>query len=49
VFVAVARRLPSGSGFEIDVRPVEGDLTGESGARRMNIAIEQAVRRRTEL
>lgn len=45
VFVAVARRLPDGAGFEIDVRPVDGDLRGEAGARRMNAAIEEAVRR----
>jgi KDO2-lipid IV(A) lauroyltransferase len=44
VFVAIARRLPRGHGYEIDVRPVEGDLTGEAGARRMNAAIEAAVR-----
>jgi KDO2-lipid IV(A) lauroyltransferase len=44
VFVAVARRLPRGRGYEIDVRPVEGDLTGVAGARRMNAAIEEAVR-----
>lgn len=44
VFVAVARRLPRGRGYEIDVRPLEGDLTGEAGARRMNAAIEDAVR-----
>jgi KDO2-lipid IV(A) lauroyltransferase len=44
VFVAIARRLPRGRGYQIDVRPIEGDLTGEAGARRMNAAIEQAVR-----
>jgi KDO2-lipid IV(A) lauroyltransferase len=44
VFVAVARRLPRGRGYEIDVRPLEGDLAGEAGARRMNAAIEEAVR-----
>jgi KDO2-lipid IV(A) lauroyltransferase len=44
VFVATARRLPRGQGYEIEVRPIEGDLTGEAGARRMNAAIEQAVR-----
>lgn len=44
VFIAVAKRLPRGGGYEIDVRPVEGDLTGVAGARRMNAAIEDAVR-----
>ena len=45
VFVAMARRLPRGAGFEIDVRRVDGDLSGEAGARRINAAIEDAVRR----
>lgn len=44
VFVAVAKRLPHGRGFEIEVRPLEGDLTGEAGARRLNAAMEEAVR-----
>lgn len=44
VFVAIARRLPRGRGYEIDVRAIPGDLTGEAGARRMNAAIEEAVR-----
>jgi KDO2-lipid IV(A) lauroyltransferase len=45
VFVAIARRLPGSAGFEIDVRRIEGDLSGEAGARRINAAIEDAVRR----
>ena len=48
VFVAIARRLPNAAGFEIEVAPVEGDLTGAKGARRMNAAIEAAVRKYPE-
>jgi KDO2-lipid IV(A) lauroyltransferase len=44
VFIAVARRLPRAAGYEIDVRRVHGDLSGEAGARRLNAAIEDAVR-----
>jgi KDO2-lipid IV(A) lauroyltransferase len=45
VFVAIARRLPEAAGFEIEVTPLEGDLSGEQGARRMNAAIEAAIRK----
>ena len=48
VFIAIARRLPDSAGFEIEVAPVEGDLTGPQGARRMNAAIEAAVRKYPE-
>lgn len=44
VFVAVVRRLPKAAGYEIDVRRVPGELSGPDGARRMNAAIEDAVR-----
>ena len=44
VFIAIARRLPRAAGYEIDVRRVDGDLSGAAGARRMNAAIEDAVR-----
>jgi KDO2-lipid IV(A) lauroyltransferase len=45
VFVAVALRRPRGEGYDIEVQRVEGDLSGEAGARRINAAIESAVRR----
>jgi Kdo2-lipid IVA lauroyltransferase/acyltransferase len=48
VFVAIARRLSNAAGYEIEVTPVEGDLTGAQGARRMNEAIEAAVRKYPE-
>ena len=48
VFLAIARRLPDGAGYEIEVERVEGDLRGEAGARRINAAIEQAVRKAPE-
>jgi KDO2-lipid IV(A) lauroyltransferase len=48
VFIAVARRLPDAAGFEIEVAPVEGDLTGAQGARRMNQAIEAVIRKYPE-
>jgi KDO2-lipid IV(A) lauroyltransferase len=44
VFIATARRLALGAGFDIEVQPLEGDLSGAAGARRMNAAIEAAVR-----
>lgn len=45
VFVAIARRLPKAGGFEIEIEPLDGDLSGEQGARRMNAAIEAAIRK----
>jgi KDO2-lipid IV(A) lauroyltransferase len=45
VFLAAAKRLPNGKGYEIEVKRVEGDLSGEAGARRMNAAVEEAVRK----
>ncbi len=45
VFVAIAMRRPRAEGFDIEVRRVDGDLTGAEGVRRMNAAIEDAVRR----
>ena len=44
VFLATARRLPRAAGYQIEVRRLDGDLSGEDGARRMNAAIEYAVR-----
>jgi KDO2-lipid IV(A) lauroyltransferase len=43
-FLAFARRLPKGSGFEIVVRPLPGRREGETPVRRMNRAIEELVR-----
>jgi KDO2-lipid IV(A) lauroyltransferase len=43
VFVAAALRRPRGEGYDIHVQPVEGDLSGEEGTRRINAAIEKAV------
>lgn len=48
VFLAVARRLPRGAGYAIEVSRVEGGLAGEAGARRMNAAVEAAVRKYPE-
>lgn len=48
VFVASARRLPRGRGYEIEVEPVTGGLSGEHGIRRMNAAIEHLVRKHPE-
>ncbi len=48
VFMATVRRLPGAAGFEIEVVPVEGDLRGAEGARRLNAAIEAAVRKHPE-
>jgi KDO2-lipid IV(A) lauroyltransferase len=45
VFIAAALRRPRGEGYDIEVRRVEGDLAGAHGARRINAAIEDAVRR----
>ena len=45
VFVAAALRRPRGEGYDIEVQRVEGDLSGEAGARRINLVIEEAVRR----
>jgi KDO2-lipid IV(A) lauroyltransferase len=45
VFLAVARRLPHGAGYAIEIERVTGDLAGPEGARRMNRAIEAAVRK----
>jgi len=48
VFVAIARRLPRGAGYTIEVSRVEGSLSGPDGIRRMNAAIEAAVRKYPE-
>ena len=48
VFVAIARRLPRGAGYAIEVSRVDGSLSGSDGIRRMNAAIEAAVRKYPE-
>lgn len=48
VFLGVARRLPRGSGYEIEVSRLHGSLAGEAGARRMNAAVEAVVRKYPE-
>jgi KDO2-lipid IV(A) lauroyltransferase len=45
VFVASALRRQHAQGFDIEVEQVDGDLSGEEGVRRMNVAIERAVAR----
>jgi KDO2-lipid IV(A) lauroyltransferase len=43
--LAFARRLPEGRGYALDLDVLEDDLTGLVGARRLNAAIEDIVRR----
>ena len=43
-FLAFARRLPRGEGYEILLRPFPAQLENESPARRLNRAIEALVR-----
>ena len=43
-FLAYARRLPRGAGYEIVVRPLSGQRPGETGARHINRALEALVR-----
>ncbi|MCC7546713.1 MAG: lysophospholipid acyltransferase family protein [Burkholderiales bacterium] len=45
VFVAAALRRPHAGGYDIEVEPVHGDLSGVEGVRRMNAAIERMVAR----
>jgi KDO2-lipid IV(A) lauroyltransferase len=45
VFVAVARRLPRGAGYDIEVERIDGNLAGAAGSARINVAVEQAVRK----
>ena len=45
VFVAFAKRLPRAAGYEIEVVPVDADLKGENGARQLNAALEDLIRR----
>jgi len=43
-FLAYARRLPRGRGYEIVLRPLPAKLEGETATRRLNRAIEALVR-----
>jgi len=43
-FLAYARRLPRGGGYELVLRPLPPKLAGESATRRLNRAIEGLVR-----
>src|SRR4051812_16642277 len=43
-FLAYARRLPRGAGFDIVLRPYPQALAGESATRRLNRALEALVR-----
>ncbi len=43
-FLAYARRLPRGAGYEIVVRPLPQKLEGETPVRRLNRALEALVR-----
>lgn len=43
-FLAFARRLPRGAGYSIHLRALPGAVAGESGARRINRALESLVR-----
>jgi KDO2-lipid IV(A) lauroyltransferase len=46
--VAIAERLPGGRGYAIRIRPAPESLPGEPATRRINRAIEEAVRTRPE-
>jgi KDO2-lipid IV(A) lauroyltransferase len=43
-FVAFARRLPRGGGYDIQLRPLPEALPGERATRRVNRAIESLIR-----
>jgi KDO2-lipid IV(A) lauroyltransferase len=43
-FLAYARRLPRGAGYEIVLRPLSEELPGETPVRRINRALEALVR-----
>jgi Kdo2-lipid IVA lauroyltransferase/acyltransferase len=43
-FLAYAKRLPRGAGYEIVLRPLPGSIPGEKAARRLNRALEELVR-----
>jgi KDO2-lipid IV(A) lauroyltransferase len=43
-FLAIGRRLPRGAGYALRVAPLPSALPGESGTRRINRALEAAIR-----
>ena len=43
-FLAYAKRLPRGGGYDIVIRPLTQKLEGESATRRLNRAVEELVR-----
>ncbi|MDH5577660.1 MAG: lysophospholipid acyltransferase family protein [Betaproteobacteria bacterium] len=43
-FLVMGRRLPRGAGFEVSVTPLAAARAGESPARRVNRALEEAIR-----
>jgi len=45
-FLVLGTRLARGEGYEVQVLPLAPALPGESGARRVNRAVEEAVRER---
>jgi KDO2-lipid IV(A) lauroyltransferase len=47
-FLVMGRRLPRGRGFEMHVLPLSPALPGESPTRRINRALEEAIRERPE-
>src|SRR5258706_2071013 len=42
--LAYGERLPGGRGYELHIRPLPAAEPGESGARRMNRALEMLIR-----
>lgn len=46
VIMAAAERLPGGKGYRIHLAKVDGDLSGATGTRVLNAAIEDMVRRK---
>jgi KDO2-lipid IV(A) lauroyltransferase len=47
-FLVMGRRLPRGRGFEMRILPLAAALPGESPTRRVNRALEEAIRERPE-
>jgi Kdo2-lipid IVA lauroyltransferase/acyltransferase len=47
-FLALCVRLPRGAGFEVLVRPLAEPLPGERPTRRINRALEEAIREKPE-
>jgi len=43
-FLAYAKRLPRGGGYDLVIRPLTRKLDGESATRRLNRAVEELVR-----